>query len=139
MSGPIAVIGAGLIGRGWAIVFARAGRTVALYDPVPAALERARVAIDAALADLAGFALIEDPAPIAARITAESDLERALAGAGYVQECGPEVLETKRALFAALDRHADAAAVLEARQQWRDRRLMALIAHKRAAAREIGE
>ena len=35
----IAVIGAGLIGRSWAIVFARAGREVALHDSDAASLE----------------------------------------------------------------------------------------------------
>ena len=33
----VAVIGAGLIGRAWSIVFARAGFDVALWDPYPAA------------------------------------------------------------------------------------------------------
>ena len=36
----VAVIGAGLIGRAWAMVFARAGREVALYDAVPGVAER---------------------------------------------------------------------------------------------------
>ena len=34
----IGVIGAGLIGRAWSMVFARAGHDVALYDGVDAAL-----------------------------------------------------------------------------------------------------
>jgi L-gulonate 3-dehydrogenase len=29
---PVAVIGAGLVGAGWAIVFARAGLNVRIYD-----------------------------------------------------------------------------------------------------------
>ena len=29
----IAVVGGGLIGQGWAVVFAQAGSTVAIYDP----------------------------------------------------------------------------------------------------------
>ena len=32
MGKSITVIGAGLVGRGWAIVFARAGHTVQLFD-----------------------------------------------------------------------------------------------------------
>ena len=39
MSENIAVIGAGLIGRAWSIVFARAGREVALYDLDPRDVE----------------------------------------------------------------------------------------------------
>ena len=37
-----AVIGAGLIGRAWAMVFARAGWDVSLFDSVPAQLDAAR-------------------------------------------------------------------------------------------------
>ena len=37
MSEKIAVVGAGLVGRAWAITFARAGRQVGLWDPDPAA------------------------------------------------------------------------------------------------------
>jgi L-gulonate 3-dehydrogenase len=32
MSKSVAVVGAGLVGRGWAIVFARAGHEVRLFD-----------------------------------------------------------------------------------------------------------
>ena len=32
MSDKIAIVGAGLVGSAWAIVFARAGHRVALYD-----------------------------------------------------------------------------------------------------------
>src|SRR3546814_18130046 len=39
----VAVVGAGLIGRGWAIVFARAGCDVALYDTAPGRSEERRV------------------------------------------------------------------------------------------------
>ena len=48
----IAVIGAGLIGRAWAIVFARAGHSVALYDADPVAMHRNLSSIDASLADM---------------------------------------------------------------------------------------
>ena len=37
----VAIVGAGLIGRGWAIVFARAGWRVNLYDLDPGALDNA--------------------------------------------------------------------------------------------------
>ena len=37
----IAVIGAGLIGRAWSIVFARAGFDVALWDKFPQAVDGA--------------------------------------------------------------------------------------------------
>ena len=48
----IAVIGAGMVGRAWAFVFARAGRSVALYDTDANALENALVLIAGAANDL---------------------------------------------------------------------------------------
>ena len=46
MVDKIAVIGAGLVGRGWAIVCARANRRVALYDSNPEALPLAMQVIE---------------------------------------------------------------------------------------------
>lgn len=112
MTEKIAVIGAGLIGRAWAIVFARAGHPVALYDVEPAALQTAFETIGANLADLAGCGLIADPGAVLARIDGVADLGEALAGAIHVQENGPEDLAVKRALFRELDSRAEAGAVL---------------------------
>ena len=39
----VAVVGAGFIGRSWAMVFARAGCEVSLYDAYPDALEQALI------------------------------------------------------------------------------------------------
>ena len=38
----VAIIGAGLIGRSWAVVFAGGGFDVALYDALPDVAEEAR-------------------------------------------------------------------------------------------------
>ncbi len=50
MERTAAIIGAGLIGRAWAMVFARAGWRVRLYDNVAAQLDLAREHIAASLA-----------------------------------------------------------------------------------------
>ena len=42
----VAIIGTGLIGRAWAMVFARAGHTVKLYDSAPGATDKAIGLID---------------------------------------------------------------------------------------------
>lgn len=99
----IAIIGAGLIGRGWAIVFARAGYEVRVHDVSPEALPKAREALDVALDDLHVIGLLADPGAVLAKISLTDDLEHALVGATYVQECGPEDPDAKRALFAELD------------------------------------
>jgi 3-hydroxyacyl-CoA dehydrogenase len=102
-----ASIGAGLIGRAWAIVFARSGYPVKLYDLDPAAVDRALGLIDQALADLAGCGLIEQPAAeIRARIQAVASLGEALAGADYVQESASERLDLKQQLYLEMDRLA---------------------------------
>lgn len=109
----IAIVGAGLIGRAWAMVFARAGHPVALYDADPKALAVNLAAIDASLADLAGAGLIDEPpAAVRERITAAATLEEALDDAVYVQENIRETLEAKREIFAAMDRLAGPDCVL---------------------------
>ena len=100
----IAVIGAGLIGRAWSIVFSRAGFDVALWDPVPAALPAALDFIAARLPELFDAGLIkETPGKILPRIRPVATLEEAVATAAYVQENGPERVDAKTELFARLD------------------------------------
>lgn len=99
----IAVVGAGSIGAGWAIVFARAGFPVALHDLAASQLEAAQRVIAERLAELHDFTLLGEPAAtIAARITCEPDLEIAVADAELVIEAAPERLDIKKALFARL-------------------------------------
>ena len=100
----IAIIGAGLIGRSWAIVFARAGREVALHDSDPASLEANLATLDASLDDLHSAGLLaEPPAKVRARIRIAGTLEEALAGAAYVQENVAETVQAKRTIFARMD------------------------------------
>ena len=109
----IAVIGAGLIGRAWAIVFARAGYAVALYDADAEALRKSLVLIDGALADLKAAGLLdEEPAVTRGRIAPVATLAEAAAGAGYVQENIAETLAAKQNLFAELDRLVAPEAIL---------------------------
>lgn len=108
----VAVIGAGLIGRAWAMVFARAGFDVMLHDSSARALTRARQAITVSLRDMQRAGMIGDPAPLLRRIRCEPDLPTAVKHAVYVQENLPERLEVKQAVFAELDRLAPKSAVL---------------------------
>jgi 3-hydroxyacyl-CoA dehydrogenase len=114
MSDRIAIVGSGFIGRAWAISFARGGHEVALWDPVPGAAQAAIGFIDGVLADLQANDLLagHSPAELRARLTPVDRLEEALAGAVHVQENAPEVLATKQALFAELDRLAAPQTVL---------------------------
>jgi len=108
----IALVGAGLVGQAWAIVFGRAGHEVTLYDADAAALGGARERIAARLQDLVAAGLQDDAGAVLGRIREVGDLAEALRGATYVQESTPERVEVKRAVFAELDRLAAPDAVL---------------------------
>ncbi|ONG53347.1 3-hydroxyacyl-CoA dehydrogenase [Pseudoroseomonas deserti] len=92
----VAVVGAGLVGSGWAIVFARGGATVRLYDASEAIRARAMDRLASMLADMQEAGLVEDAAPILARITLCHSLEEAVATADYIQESVLERVEVKR-------------------------------------------
>lgn len=102
----IAVIGAGVVGSSWALVFARAGQTATVYDTDAASLARAQDFIRGAL----GGAPETDT--ILGRVTTTARLEEALSGADYVQESAPERLEVKQPLYVELDRLAAPGAIL---------------------------
>jgi len=109
----VAVIGAGLIGRAWSIVFARAGFEVALWDQFPQVVAPALEFIAERLPELKENGLLKDePAAVLARIRPVKELDEALRDATYVQENGPERVAIKIPLFAELDRLARPDAVL---------------------------
>lgn len=100
----IAIVGAGLIGGAWAMVFARAGHPVRIWDPVEGAAERTMGVVAARLKDLHTAGLIaEAPEVVGARIAVVLALEACLEGAAHVQENGPERVEVKRETFGRLD------------------------------------
>ncbi len=102
----IAVIGAGLIGRSWSIVFARAGHQVALFDQAPEAVEAALSLIDEALPGLAEAELLRGAAPagVRGRIRGAGGVADAVTGVAHVQENTFEREDVKRQIFAELDR-----------------------------------
>jgi 3-hydroxyacyl-CoA dehydrogenase len=106
------MIGSGLIGRSWAIVFAGGGYDVALYDPAAGVADQARGLVSEGLEELYAHGLVKDAKAAAARVRAATSLADALDGAGHVQESSPETLEEKRTIFAELDRLAAADAIL---------------------------
>ena len=100
----VAVVGGGSIGVSWAVVFARAGAAVTLFEPD--AERRADVPGDLGgrLERLARGGLLDEPvAGLAARVALVESVEAAVDGAVHVQECAPERLDVKRELFAVID------------------------------------
>ncbi len=108
----VATVGVGLIGRAWATIFARAGWQVRLADPDRPTLNAAPRLIRDELLALQRHGLADDMKGAAARITIAGSLAEALDGVAFVQENGPENIDTKRAIFADLDRLAPTEAIL---------------------------
>ena len=110
----IAVVGAGLVGRAWAIAFARGGHEVRIYDEVRGAAEGASQFAASALSALAEEDLLDGQttADVSRRLKVVDSLAAALAGADHVQENTPEDLETKKRVFKQLDEAASPDAVL---------------------------
>ncbi len=112
MNVAVAIVGCGLVGRAWAIAFARAGCAVRLYDATPGAAIAAKERIAPLLDDMVEAGLVEAAAPILERLTSAPTLEAALAGVAWVQESVPEELELKQRVWAELDTLAPSEAVL---------------------------
>jgi L-gulonate 3-dehydrogenase len=109
----VAVIGAGLIGRAWSIVFARAGFEVALWDKFPNTVPLALDFIAERLPELKHAGLLKDePDVVLRRIRPMQSMWEAVKDVEHVQENGPERVAEKQALFAELDRAARPDAVL---------------------------
>jgi 3-hydroxyacyl-CoA dehydrogenase len=100
----IGIVGAGLIGRAWAIVFARAGHPVLVYDAAAGAIGAAQKLIREALQELREAGLVsEAPDAIARRIVAAATLRDCVKDADYVQENTAERLDVKREVYAQMD------------------------------------
>src|SRR5258708_11633484 len=86
----VAVVAAGMIGRAWAAIFARAGWNVRLTDPHQQTLAAAPGLIRDELHALARHGLAADPDGAASRVSVAADLADAVSGVEFVQENGPE-------------------------------------------------
>jgi L-gulonate 3-dehydrogenase len=93
-------------------VFARSGWEVRVTDPNADILENVQGLVRQGLKELATHGLVADPALAAGRVAVFHSLAEAVEGVDLVQENGPEVVETKRAIFAELDRLAPDSAIL---------------------------
>ncbi|CAG9183351.1 3-hydroxyacyl-CoA dehydrogenase [Cupriavidus pinatubonensis] len=115
----IGVVGAGMIGRAWAMVFAQAGFKVQLHNPRAAKLASALQEIEVLLGDLASNGLLrESPDAVLTRIHLAETLEEACVGSVLVQENIPETVEAKRAIYELMDAMAPADAVLASSTSW---------------------
>ena len=106
----IAVIGAGLMGHGIALTFARAGYHVHITDPTAEALASVKDRVAESLTLMGVDELERDW--VLTKIRPTRDLAAAVSGARAVFEAAPEKLELKQSIFAQLEEHAPADAIL---------------------------
>ncbi|MBK9239080.1 MAG: 3-hydroxyacyl-CoA dehydrogenase [Acidobacteria bacterium] len=110
----IAVLGAGTMGHGVAHAAAASGFDTRLYDVSDAQATKARATIDGILRKAVelGKATAAEADAAMARLVTTSDVAAALEGADLVIETAPERMDIKMQLFAAIDAHAPAGAVV---------------------------
>ncbi|MGO3152743.1 MAG: 3-hydroxyacyl-CoA dehydrogenase [Galactobacter sp.] len=100
MSEIIAVAGGGSIGVSFALLFARAGAEVRVFEPNAARRASVLEELSAKAKPLAEAGLLEEsPGTLTARVLVTGDLMKATANADLVQECVPERAEIKTAFF----------------------------------------
>ncbi len=106
----IAVIGAGLMGHGIALSFARADHTVTLFDPDASSLASASQRIEDSLRLLGDT---DDSIKSSlSRVRYCTTLAECVTTANWVFEAAPEKLELKQSIFAEIEQHTPADAVL---------------------------
>jgi L-gulonate 3-dehydrogenase len=100
---PVAIVGAGLVGSGWMIVFARAGYSVRAFDPSTQVRENILTWAAQSLDELASAGLVDAPETILSRISVHDTLAEALDGAFYIQESVFETVPAKTDVSLAID------------------------------------
>jgi 3-hydroxybutyryl-CoA dehydrogenase len=110
----VAVIGAGIMGHGFAQIFAQKGYSVFLYDIDEKILKSALARIGASLDTFIEHRMIRAKEKKAAleKISVTTDLEEAVGKADFVLEAVPEIMDLKKEIFAKLDRFAPPHAIL---------------------------
>lgn len=110
----IAIVGAGLMGHGLALVFALGGYRVRLTDNDPATLAGSMALMEKAAATLVATGEADPswtPGRLAEAVTRHESLAETVQGSGLIIEAVPEIAETKSALFRQLDELADEGAI----------------------------
>ncbi|XP_077071349.1 lambda-crystallin homolog [Siphateles boraxobius] len=98
----ITVVGSGLIGRSWAMVFLSGGYEVKIYDNKPGQASEAITEIRKQLEELQQAKMLRGNLSAAEQLSllsSHDDLQQALEGAFFVQECVFEDLEAKQTVF----------------------------------------
>ena len=108
----VAVVGAGLVGCSWTVVFAAGGAEVRVFDERSEARDDVPRRVAQTLTDTHAAGLAGEPGPILARITVCGTLDEALEGADYVQESVFEREDVKAEVCAEIGRRIAAPTVV---------------------------
>ena len=101
----VGIVGSGLIGRSWAMLFAASGYKVVMYDIEKSQLEQAMLVVEKQLLDLQRQGLLRGTLSAAeqfALIHTTNDMAFAVENAFFIQECVPEDVELKKEIFKKL-------------------------------------
>ena len=107
----VALVGSGLIGQGWAALFALRGYSVVMQDLSDDKVEEARGRAIHHIGTLVDAGLGKNARAAARRLQTTTSLGKALEGADYVQESVFESLDVKCPLYANMDELAPKEAV----------------------------
>ncbi|KPK85542.1 MAG: hypothetical protein AMJ94_19005, partial [Deltaproteobacteria bacterium SM23_61] len=110
----VAVIGAGIMGHGFAQIFAQKDYSVFLYDIDKKILQSSLARIGTHLDTFIEHGMIRPKEKKAAleKIAVTTHLEEAVSKADFVLEAVPEIMDLKKEIFVKLDRFAPIHAIL---------------------------
>jgi len=113
--GKIGIVGSGLIGRSWAMLFASAGYNVVIYDKEPSVSKLSLANIDEQLKSLESSELLRGSLTAEQQmklITSTTELSECVKDAIHIQESVPEDADLKKSVFRLLDELASDNVVL---------------------------
>lgn len=110
MNSTSAIIGGGVIGGGWAARFLLMGWDVRVFDPDPEAARKIDEVLANARRSLPG--LSDQAMPTEGQLSFHETIKEAATGAIWIQESVPERLEIKHNVYAELQAHCTADAVI---------------------------
>ncbi len=108
----VTCVGSGLMGQGWAALFALRGYSVVMQDLTEKLLGKALERVERHIRFLSDAGMGGDVGAAVERIEMNSELKKSVADADFVIESVYESYEVKKGVFAEMDRHAPKEAVL---------------------------